>query len=110
MLKHTFSPSTFRKEKYIKINLTTTDSTQIFPIPFIACISRKETFIAFGNFQKSEQGTSANSLFSKNFQHLPQSNTFKRFINDLNGAIVFTCVQKTQARILRKSHFLTDGL
>lgn len=28
MLKHTFSPPSFRKKQYFKINLTTTDSTQ----------------------------------------------------------------------------------
>lgn len=53
---------------------------------------------------------SANPLFYSNYQHLPQSNAFERFINDFNGAIVFICVQKTQARILRKSHLLKDGL
>lgn len=118
MFKHTFSLLTFRKEKYIKINFTTTDSTQDHQdiwenssisnwynlLPIFVENKHSLHLETFKRMNKVQMLTPC--LFCRTFQHLPQSNTFKRFINHLNGAIVFIC---TQARILRKSH-LKDGL
>lgn len=100
MLKHTFSPPSFRKKQYFKINLTTTDSTQnhqetwensnisklynLLPV----FVERKHS-LHLETFKRINKVHRANPLFCRNFQHLPQANTFKGFINNLNGAIVF---------------------
>lgn len=121
MLKHTFNPPSIRKEKYIKINLTTSDSThnhqEIWDNSNISKLYNllpvfveKKQSLHLEAFKRMNKVQSANPLFCRNFQGVPQSNTFKTVINDLNGAIVFTCLQNTQARILGKSHMLNDGL
>lgn len=121
MLKHTFSATSFRKKQYFTINLTTTDSTQnhqetwenssisklynLLPVS----VERKHS-LYLETFKRMNEVHRANALFCRNFQHLPQANTFKGFINNLNGAVVFICVQNAPVRILRKPHLLKDGL
>lgn len=78
MLKHTFSPPLFRKEKYIKINLTTTDSTQNHQeiwensntsklYNLLPVFVEKKHSLHLETLKRMNKVQSANSLFCRNF-------------------------------------------